>query len=121
MTWIANLISAVGLMLLSSATVNSQIPDHLKCYKVADPLKLTGTLDLDTPQFGVDAGCRMSKAVLLCVPATKANVDVTYRATGVPIIPVDLSGPDPGDRLCYKVKCPTPLSVDQLATDQFGT
>ena len=79
---------------------DAQIPDHLKCYKVKDPLKLAGTVDLDTPQFGVDSGCKISKAKLFCVPATKTNVAVTDKETKQPITPLPITGSDPGDRIC---------------------
>ena len=105
---------------LAVAPAAAQMPDHLKCYKVKDPLKLAGTADLDTPQFGPDAGCRLSNTKLFCVPATKTNVTATDRATGAPITPMPFGGPDPGDRICYKVKCATPLVLDQPVTDQFG-
>src|SRR3989442_1554152 len=54
-------LSAVLSLALLTTTARAQVPDHLKCYKVKDPLKLGGTADLDTPQFGADAGCKISK------------------------------------------------------------
>jgi len=32
-----------------------------------------------------------------------------------------LAASDPGDRLCYKIRCPAPSPPDTLVTDQFGT
>lgn len=115
---------ARGFLALASCAVlatpaAAQVADHLKCYKIKDPLKLAGTVDLDTPQFGLDPGCRVSKAKLFCVPASKTNVAVEDRGTG-PITPLPVSGPQPGDRICYKVRCDQPVA-DQQATDQFGT
>ena len=110
-------LAALSLALRGSAA--AQTPDHLKCYKVKDALKLGGTADLNTPQFGADAGCTVSKAKLFCVPATKTNVAVTDKTTGAPISPLPVSGPTPGDRICYKVRCPN-LPADQSVTDQFG-
>jgi uncharacterized protein DUF1566 len=111
---------AVGLAWVGRT--GAQVPDHLKCYKVKDALNLGGTADLDTPQFGADPGCKISKALLFCVPATKANVAVTNKTTKTPITPLPVSGLNPGDRICYKVKCPTPATPipDQSVTDQFG-
>jgi hypothetical protein len=100
--------------------VRAQVPDHLKCYKIKDPLKLAGSVDIETPQFGEDRpganDCQVSKAKLFCVPATKTNV------SGVVTLPFS-GAPRPGDQICYKVKCRTPLSpiADQQVTDQFGT
>jgi len=104
-----------------AAPAGAQVADHLKCYKIKDQLKLAGTADLDTPQFGLDPGCKISKATLFCVPGTKTNVSVIDKSTGNPITPLPVTGPDPGDRICYKVKCPEPFPPDTEATDQFGT
>ena len=96
------------------------VPDHLKCYKIKDPLLLKGVVDVDTPQFGADPGCTVSKAKLFCVPATKVVQSVEDKLTG-PITPLPVMGaPTSDDRVCYKLKCPV-LPADQLVTDQFGT
>ena len=101
-----------------------QVADHLKCYKARDySLKLSGIADLVTPQFGLDTGCTVSKAMLFCVPASKTNVAATNKATGLPIVPSSFStAPQAGDQICYKVKCPTPTTPipQQSITDQFG-
>jgi len=115
--------TAFAVAVFVAAPVRAQVPDHLKCYKIKDTLNLGGTADLDTPQFGVDPGCKISKAQLFCVPATKANVSVVNKKTRQSIAPLPFSGaPQPGDQICYKVKCPTPLTPipDQVVTDQFG-
>jgi hypothetical protein len=112
-------VLGLGAWLFAASPVPAQVPDHLKCYKVKDALSLAGTADLDTPQFGADPACRVSKAKLFCVPATKTGVAVTDRATGTLITPLPVSGPQPGDRMCYKVRCPN-LPPDQSVTDQFG-
>ncbi len=113
-------LGAVALCLAWTGLARAQVPDHLKCYKVKDALNLAGSADLDTPQFGADPGCTISKAKLFCVPATKTNVAVVDRATGDPIAPQPIGGSDPGDRICYKIKC-TGAVADQPATDQFGS
>ncbi len=114
--------SLAVLVLAAMTSVSAaQTADHLKCYKMKDPLHLTGTADLDTPQLGLDPGCAISTASLVCVPATKTNVSVTNRSTGGSIAPLPVSGPDPSDRICYKVKCPSAVIPDQPLTDQFGT
>jgi len=119
----------LGLAALSVVCVlpaEAQVPDHLKCYKIKDALHVGGTADLDTPQFGLDPGCTIMKTSLFCVPATKTNVAVTNEATGQPITPLPVgagaSGARPDDRICYKVRCPTPATsiAHQSVTDQFG-
>jgi len=121
MNWtrtIAGLVLAFGF---AGAPTQAQEADHLQCYKIADGLKLTGTLDLESPQLGLAPGCRISAAKLFCVSATARNVAATDKATGEPITPAPVSGPDPGDRICYKLKCPAASIPDQQATDPFGT
>src|SRR5262245_40343456 len=82
------------------------LPDHFKCYKIRDPVKLSGVLDVDSPQFGPESGCTVSKAKLFCVPATKTVVSVEDKATGLPITPLPVTGvPTSEDRVCYKLKC----------------
>src|SRR5262245_25830760 len=101
--WFALVLAAVALSLTGPAA--AQDPDHLKCYKVRDPLLLSGTVDLSSPQLGDEPGCKIGRATpaLFCVPATKTVVEVKDRATGQPIAPLPVTGPDPGDRLCYKI------------------
>ena len=60
--------SAVAVVLSFAASASSQVDDHLKCYKIKDPIVLVGVVDLDTPQFGPESGCTVSKAKLFCVP-----------------------------------------------------
>jgi hypothetical protein len=100
------------------------VSDHLKCYKVTDPTKLEGVADIDTAQFGLEVGCRVFRTKQLCVPAEKTVVSALDKATDAPIVPLPLVGaPQPGDVLCYRLKCPTPISPlpNQEVTDQFGT
>jgi hypothetical protein len=81
-----------------------------------DPLKLAASVDLNSPQFGVDQNCEVGKAKLFCVPARK-----TVHVPSVPSPLEHMTGPDAGDRICYQVKCKSPGSApDTLAADQFG-
>ena len=59
-------ISAAAAIALSTvlASYAGAQTDHLSCYKLKDSLKLTGVLDLNSPQFGADTGCIVSKAKL---------------------------------------------------------
>lgn len=111
----------IAALTLGASAGAQPVADHLKCYKVKDPLKLAGLADMDTPQFLADPGCNISKAKWFCVAATKTNVTVTDKTTHVPITPLPVTGPNPGDRICYKVKCFVPGPASQEVTDQFGT
>jgi hypothetical protein len=112
---------AVLVIVTAAASAHAAVNDHLKCYKVKDALNLAAVVDLNSPQFGLEAGCKVSKAKFFCVPATKTVVSAEDKKTHVPITPLPVGGPDPGDRVCYKVKCPEPFPPDTQVTDQFGT
>jgi hypothetical protein len=55
---------ALLALLATVGTSHAQIADHLKCYKIKDPLKIIGSVDLNTPQLGLDPGCRITSAKL---------------------------------------------------------
>jgi hypothetical protein len=88
-------------------------PDHLKCYKVKDPLAKTqysATLEGLT----VETGCVIkTPAKLDCVPASKTNVS--------PPPPGGGAGGVPNTFACYKVKCPRATLAGFSVSDQFGT
>src|SRR5262249_33650331 len=118
-------VALVSCLAWATASAADQFADQLTCYQVKDPLELGGTVDLTSPRLGLAAGCRVSPAKLFCVPSAKSNVGVTDRRTGAAITPLPVSGPgpalgvlqaDPGDRICYKVRCPTPAIGDQSVT-----
>lgn len=109
-------VVALSLVLACATVATAQ--DDLKCYKMRDPLKLKGTVDLDTPKLGLDPGCKISTAKMYCVPGSTTNVAVVDQ-TGTPIVPQPTPGSDPGARICYKVSCPN-AAADQAVTDQFG-
>ena len=110
--------------ILASAVVSAsagpaQAQDHEKCYKIKDPAKIKGMVDLTTPQFGLESGCVVGAAKYFCAPASKTVISVT--SAGMPIVPLPLYAPPaPVDRICYKAKCPMPYPPDQNVTDQFG-
>jgi hypothetical protein len=116
-------VAAAGLLAGLAATASAQV-DHEKCYKIKDPIKLKGIVDLTTPQFGLEPGCKIGKAKYFCAPASKLVLSAVDKATGLPIVPLPLYAPDaPVDRICYKVKClvpPPPFPPNQNVTDQFG-
>jgi hypothetical protein len=45
-------VASIALALAMPAVAQ----DHLMCFKVRDPLLLSGTVDLDSPQFGAEPG-----------------------------------------------------------------
>jgi len=113
--------SAAFLVLVLLATgASAQPADHLQCFKIKDPVALKGVVDLDSPELGAAAGCKVSKAALLCVRAAKTVVSASNG--GQPVVPLPHEGADAGARrVCYKAKCPATVLPDQLVTDQFGT
>ena len=110
----------VALVIAAAAPVAAQ--DHEKCYQISDPAKIKGTVDLTTPAFGLEPGCKIGPAKWFCSPASKSAVAVT--ANKVPVVPLPLYAPPATvDRICYKVKCPIPpppFPPDENVTDQFG-
>jgi hypothetical protein len=113
------LVSAVGSVGIETAAAQ----DHMKCYKIKDPLKLKGIVDIDTPQFGPERGCKIGKSVFFCVPGEKTVVEAVDASTDppTPITPLSITnGAQPGDQICYQVRCPQPFPPDQDVTDQFG-
>jgi hypothetical protein len=118
-TWLAA-AAAAGLLGLASAA--SAQNTHEKCYKIKDTIKLKGIVDLATPQFGLDPGCKIGKAKYFCVPGSKTVISAVDTATMMPIVPLPVYAPDaPVDRICYKVKCPAAVPPAPTVTDQFGT
>jgi hypothetical protein len=49
MKWTLCAVGLGALCLTWAASAGGAVPDHLKCYKVKDALKLSGTLDLTSP------------------------------------------------------------------------
>lgn len=94
--------------------------DHLKCYKIKDPNKLNGIVELTSPQFGVEPGCRISKTKRFCVPVTKAVTSAFLN--GAAITPSPISGQKLiDDYVCYKIICKTTPPASAKVQDQFST
>ncbi len=94
--------------------------DHLKCYKIKDPNKLAGVVDLNSQQFGLEMNCRISKTVRFCVPVTKAVTSAFLN--GAQITPSPVSGQNLiDDYVCYKILCKTPPPASAKVQDQFST
>ena len=119
-------------------TVSAQTEDHLKCYKVKDPLILKSPvppaakewLRLTGSQFG-EENCRVVGGFrLLCVPVTKEIITdprgklKTDKGPPLTFTPVPLSGITQEDQLCYKIRCeekfPEPPNPSQDVVDQFA-
>jgi hypothetical protein len=115
-------VFVVAALLLVAASAHAQVSDQLTCYQIKDPAKLAGVVNLNSPPFGPAAGCKISKAKLFCVPATKTVVSAIDKGVKPPtnITPLPISGPDPGARVCYQMTCPKPLPPDTEISDQFG-
>src|SRR5262245_30080034 len=84
-------LGVAAAVVVSAVVGPAAAQDHLKCYKVKDPAKIKGTVDLTTPSFGLEPGCKVGGAKYFCTPATKSNVTVT--SAGTPIVPLPLYGP----------------------------
>ncbi len=93
------------------------VADGLKCFKISDLPRLKGVADLDSADLGLDAGCKVGRAETNCVPVTSSVVSAEG-PTG-PLLAV--SGPNPGDRICYKVKCAGTSPQSQEISNVFGT
>ena len=107
-------VVALAVCLISASWALAQSPpsDHLKCYKIKDPLaKASYAADVGGLLFA--PGCTIKvPAITACVPATKTHVE-----------PPPGGGPSgtPNAFFCYKVKCPEDALPTLTGTDQFGT
>src|SRR5688572_16269200 len=91
---LALIITAIGL----ASSTRAQLPDHLNCYKVKDPLK-TARYTADLGGLVAEPGCRIkAPAKFACVPATKSNVQPTPPGGGGTGTATTFA--------CYKIKCP---------------
>jgi hypothetical protein len=118
-------IFAIVLLLAPSGVALGQVvvdPDHLKCYQVKDAQKGRVKVDLITPQFGdlgLEKECVVSThATLFCAPTAKCITDATgaQRCDDPNFPPLN---PDQ-DFLCYKVRCPNPVTRRLKVFDQFS-
>lgn len=117
-SWIGTAMTLLcGVAVVLSPSLGRASPfDHLKCYTIkATPTVKNVFADLIPlqTQLPVEPGCKLSGPKLFCAPVEKRNVQ--------PPPPGAPSGPDPGDRLCYKLKCPRTVRPTLTVTDQFGT
>jgi len=101
---------ALQLSVLAGA---QPVADHLKCYKVRDPqAKAAYTADLGG--LVAEPGCTIKvPATMVCVPATKENVNPPPQGTGATGAPNAFG--------CYKVHCPKATLPTLQLNDQFGS
>ena len=125
-----------GVLLVGSGAAAQPVADHLKCYKVKDPLRLRGPkpswLQLDGTDFGTDQ-CRITGLFrLYCVPSKAAVTQPIERKFSPPGGPYAVFTPSPWsgeplveDKLCYKIVCtntaPAPPNPSLQVADEFGT
>lgn len=106
--------AALAFLAGSAGPVSAQVADHLKCYRIRDPItsvRYTANLQGLTAQPGCTVKAR---AKMLCVATTKTNVSPTPPGGGP-------SSPSAaGKFLCYRVKCARQNLAGQALSDQFG-
>jgi hypothetical protein len=104
--------AVIGLMLCMPPSA-AAVADHLKCYKMKDPLP-KGQYTADLTGLVPEPGCTINvPGRLLCVGSEKTNV--TPSPPGAP------AGAPAGRFVCYKAKCPKSLLAAVTISDQFGT
>jgi hypothetical protein len=121
--------------LLASPARSQPVFDNMKCYKIRDsqPGKYY-TADLVpklTHDFSTELGDRIFGGVLqkgcrIRVPAKYFCIEVepeNAHDANPPYNPAQwtVDGPEPGERLCYKLKCPPVADKDLAIIDSFGT
>jgi hypothetical protein len=138
------LVALSGFLILLLAGPSAQAQeDHLKCYKVKDPVRLKGVdaadktlkywLDLDPTLLGTNEDCKIVGGFrLYCVPVAKQinpAATIQRKHAGVPgsqwtdITPAPIAGPVEAEKVCYKIKCDPDTSLARgfqlTITDQF--
>jgi hypothetical protein len=126
-------IAAVAIS-LASAAVAQPVFDNMKCYRIRDtqPGKYY-TADLVpklTHDFNTEIGDRifggsLQKGCRIRVPAKYFCIEVDpedAHEANPPYNPAQwtVAGPEPGERLCYKLKCPNVPDKDLDIIDSFG-
>lgn len=102
----------------SAASVGAQIADDMRCYRVKDPARIAGVVDLESASAGLEPGCQLGKAQMYCTPVSTTVQSAT--GDGAPLDLLPISGPNPGDRVCYRVKCPQPAPTNLEISDRFA-
>lgn len=101
------------------------VTDDLQCFKITNQnlKQLKAVVDIDAPDIGVAAGCKLGKAKLYCVPASTTVRPNTLLNGRTPIDGLPIEGP-PAEttRICYGVQCKadTGTGPDQFPLDKLG-
>ena len=105
------------MMLLASVVFAGRahaLHDHLKCFKMQDPLGLRGVVDIDAAPVAAPHGCKLGKGRYFCTPASNTVFNGNTQTSPFP--GRELSD----DRICYNLRCPKPDPADQTVQDEFG-
>jgi hypothetical protein len=79
-------------------------------------------VDLDSPQFGLEPGCKIRKAKKFCVPVKKVVDTANTLVNKQPVVLMPVAGQNlVDDYICYKVVCNPPVPPATQVTDQFDT
>src|SRR6185369_9370514 len=97
------LVAGIAVVAVLTGGASAQpLHDHLQCFRVSDPLALSGIVDVDASPIANQLGCRLGKGRYFCAPASKTVISSNY---GI----LDMPGRElSDDRICYKLRCPKP-------------
>ena len=111
---VRRLMALVVLCMTLALPAGAQpVGDHLKCYKVKDPLAKT-SYSADLGGLVAEPGCTIKvPAIMACVPSSKTNVTPEPPGSGATGTPNAFG--------CYKIKCPKAKLPAIPLNDQFGT
>jgi len=124
----ASFLVIAAVHYLAPTTADAQGIDHLKCYKVKDPVRLKGPKPSWLDLTGVDGRTEQCRIVggfrLVCVPVHKevtAPIERKLDGKFEEFVPVPSDDLSEEDKLCYKIRCLSSGAADRDVTDQFGS
>ena len=99
--------------------------DHLKCYKIRDPLRLAALArlhPLQDPPFSVEPGCRIKiTAREFCIPVHKEVRESLHADLSFDDLEALVGSDQVHDFLCYNIRCPRgDVPNGWPVADQFG-
>lgn len=132
--FVAATVAAALLGALVSTAPAQPVFDNMKCWKIRDAKKSElFTADLEpklTHDFATQLGDRivggfLQKGCRIKTPAQYFCTDVAATSAHEVLPPYDptqwvIPGPEAGDRLCYKLTCPTEAPKQLAIIDAFG-
>jgi hypothetical protein len=115
------LISLVCALPLARTAVAATAND-LVCYRVDDPLAISGTIVTSSADLGVSPPCRIDAAATrLCVSATAPAIDASDAQEDASAQPTPSESGGQSAQLCYVVVCPDDVPPPEGAVaDAFG-